>query len=105
MVHSFDVDIAIKYGVETAILIQHFGFWHIENKAAKTNLHEGTYWTYNVVKAFSNILPCYNNHQIRRILRNMEAQELIKKKRLSDRTAWYALTYKGQVELNIYLTY
>ena len=35
MNHSFNVDIAKKYGIEKAVLLENFSFWIAKNKANK----------------------------------------------------------------------
>ena len=38
--HSFNVDIAKKYGIEEAIFINHFAFWIKHNTTNKKNLFD-----------------------------------------------------------------
>ena len=54
MQHSFDIEIAEKYGVSEAILLQHLWFWIEKNKANEVNFYDGTYWTYNSIKALKD---------------------------------------------------
>ena len=57
MQHTFDIDIAAKYGVEEAILLNHLWFWIQKNEANDRHFHDGLYWTYNIINAFSACAP------------------------------------------------
>lgn len=94
MTHSFDIDHALKYGVNESIMISNFQFWIQKNKANGTHLHDGRIWTYNSVNAFKEIFPYWNNGQIRRCLESLVKQEVLVKgdynKNRYERTLWYA---------------
>lgn len=94
MEHLFNVEVAKKYGVNAAILIRHFQFWIIRNKANKKHLHEGRTWTYCSVKAFTKIFPYWSTRQVRVILDNLIKEGVITKGTYSpkkyDKTTWYA---------------
>lgn len=98
MEHAFNTNIATKYDVNIALLIQHFKHWTLNNLANKRNLHEGLCWTYNTVQAFCEIFHYWTRHQIEHLLKKAEAQELIvsgnHNQNKYDRTKWYALTPK-----------
>ena len=55
MYHSFDVELATKYGMVEAILLNHISFWLTKNKANNVHAHEGRYWTYSTVKALADL--------------------------------------------------
>lgn len=99
MEHSFDIEIAKDYGIETAIILKHLYFWIEKNKANDDNYFEGKYWTYNSVKAFSDLFPYMTEKKIRSALIKMEEQGLLItgnfNKSQYDRTKWYALTDKA----------
>ena len=96
MEHNFNIDIAIKYGVDEAIMINHLFFWILHNEANEKNLHEGYYWTFNSVSAFEKIFPYWSRRQIDRVLKSLETKGLILtgnyNKSAYDRTKWYTLT-------------
>lgn len=99
MNHSFDVDIAVEYGVHAAILLNHFYFWVQKNKANESNFHDGCYWTYNSRKAYAELFPYMSPHQIKTTINKLVESGLIKigcyNKDSRDRTLWYTLTDKG----------
>lgn len=99
LTHSFNVGIAVEYGLNDAIILGHIHYWVTKNEANGTNLHEGRYWTYNSIAAFSKLFPYLTTKQIRGALDRLVKHGLILKgnfnKTSIDRTTWYALTDKG----------
>lgn len=99
MEHQFNVDVAIKYGVDKAILIHNIAWWINKNIANNNNFHDGKYWTYNSSEAFSKLFPYMNNRKIERLLRELEKDDNVlisgnyNKSKL-DRTKWYSITDK-----------
>lgn len=95
-VHVFDVDDAIKYGMEKAVILQNMRFWLEKNKANGKNLHDGYYWTYNSVEAFYELFPYFKSQGvIQRLLKSMEKDGLLLvgnyNKKSYDRTKWYSM--------------
>lgn len=99
MNHSFNVELATEYGLTEAILLENLQFWILHNKANNKNFYDGSYWTYNSAKAFSELFPYLTARKIRSALKNLEGQGIIKtgnyNKSPYDRTLWYAFTEKG----------
>lgn len=99
MIHQFDTEIAKKYGINIAILLNHLNFWILKNKANDKHFYNGTYWTYNSIKAFHDLFPYLSERQITNALNKMIELGLIKKGNFNtnsyDRTCWYALTNLG----------
>lgn len=99
MNHSFDINIAKKYGIEEAILLQYLYFWIEKNKANEKHFYNGTYWTYNTKKAFSNLFPYMTPRKIDYTLNNLIEKGLVITDNFNadgrDRTLWYALTNLG----------
>ena len=99
MEHHFDVDVAVKYGVNAAIILNNLYFWVEKAKANRTNFYDGKYWTYNSVKAFAKLFPYMSERQISTALCKLEDEGLIEKgnynKSSYDRTTWYTLTEKA----------
>ena len=106
--HSFDVNIAAKYGVEEAIIIHHFAHWIGINKTLNRNLHEGRYWTYQTAKQIAANFPYLTEEQVTNIIEKLCTGKsrfskkdktfepvLIKgnfNKSRYDRTVWYAFS-------------
>lgn len=101
--HMFDPQIAQEYGVNAAIIFQNLAYWIEHNRANETNFYDGRYWTYNSVRAFTELFPYLTDKQIRGALKKLEEGGMILvgnyNKSAYDRTRWYALAEKG---LSIY---
>lgn len=100
MEHSFDVKIAAEYGIECAILLKNIFFWVEKNRANGKHFYDDAYWTYNSVKAFSELFPYITEKKIRTALKKLESCGLIKtgnyNKSAYDRTTWYTVTDEGK---------
>lgn len=95
-VHIFDVDDAVKHGMEKAVILQNMRFWLDKNKANGTNLHDGFYWTYNSAEAFFKLFPYLKSAKIiQRLLKSMVEDGLLLasnyNKKGYDRTKWYSM--------------
>ncbi len=103
MVHQFDPDIAVECGIPAAVLFQNIVFWIEKNETNNTNFHDGSYWTYNSIKAFTLQFPYLTQKQIRTALSRLSDAEYIKtgnyNEAIYDRTLWYALAPKGQMKV------
>ena len=100
MQHHFDIDLAVKYGILEAILLNHFDFWIKHNEANGVNYADGNYWTYNSVKALQELFPYVSERKIRYAIDHLKAEDLLISSQRNaanyDRTMWYALTEKGK---------
>lgn len=97
--HSFPLNIAIQYGVNEAIILQHIYFWYQKNKANKKHFYDGAYWSYNTAEAFSEIFPYFTQRQIQYAINKLREEGLVQtgnyNANKSNRTLWYTLTQKG----------
>lgn len=95
MDHHFNIEIAEKYGVGEAILLHNICFWQKKNIANNVNYHDGRYWVYNSVQAYSELFPYYTDRQIRTILKKLEDKGCLHVGRYNkmkiDRTKWYSV--------------
>ena len=100
MQHHFDTDLACKYGILEAILINHFEFWIEQNEKNERNFYNDKYWTYNSMRAFSEIFPYASQRKIRSALKHLEEEGIIVignyNKSTYDRTLWYAFSDFGK---------
>ena len=92
-IHSFDIKEAEKYGILGAVLLHHIRFWVQKNAANRRHYHDGKYWTYNSVTAFSELFPYATKDQIRRSLDKLEDLGALETGSYSDnhydRTKWF----------------
>lgn len=72
MLYSFNVNIAVEYGVEEAIFLHNLYFWIAKNKANNKHFYEGAFWTYNSLEAFTELFPFWSQKQIRRIIKKLK---------------------------------
>ena len=100
MEHSFNIELAKKYGILEAILLKNLWFWIEKNRANEKNFYDGTYWTYNSTRAFNELFPYASESSIKRALKGLQEKGIIKtgnyNKSAYDRTLWYAFTDLGK---------
>jgi hypothetical protein len=105
MNHRFNVDVAVRFGVNAAILFENIAYICENNRANESNEHDGNFWVYNTRKAFSELYPYLSDKQVRTALDTLVAGGLLIKgnynKSAFDRTTWYAVTDEGRT---IYLS-
>ena len=106
MEHHFDVSLAIKYGMVEAVIINHFQYWIEANRDHDMNFNDGRYWTFNSMKAFSEICPYLSESKIRNALKRLQDEGIIVtgnyNKLAYDRTLWYAFSDFGESILQNY---
>ena len=94
MIYNFDSELANRYGVDEAIMINNFSFWISKNKANDKHFYDGRYWTYNSVSAFTELFTFWTEKQLRRILASLIDQKVLitgnYNKKKSDKTTWYS---------------
>ena len=99
MQHSFDIDVATKYGIEIAVFLKNLSFWTAYNKANNKHFHQGRHWSYNSLDAFTKLFPYWSKRQVEKLINKLIKLELIVKGNFNDnsydRTCWYSLTDKG----------
>lgn len=99
MTHSFDSEVAEKYGILEAVLLNNIYYWIEKNRANEQNFYDGTYWTYNSTRAFNELFPYVSERQIKNALKHLREEEVIitgnYNENAYDRTLWYALSEKG----------
>ena len=100
MKHSFEAEIADKYGIEVAVVFDMFCFWINKNEANENNYRDGKYWTFNSAKGFKKIFPYWSEKKIQRILQKMVDEDLIIKGNYNEnpwnQTSWYAFGNMGE---------
>jgi len=95
MEHHFDVDEAVIYGVEKAVMLNNFRFWLTKNRANNHQNIDDYYWTFNSATALSEIWPYLNAKKISRLLKELEVSGALitgnYNKAGYDRTKWYSM--------------
>ena len=92
--HSFCVEHAEAYGIECAILINHFQFWIGQNRAMGRNNYDGRTWMYQTQKEIASIYPYWSEDVVYKIIKKLVDLNILIKgnynKTPFDRTIWYA---------------
>lgn len=96
MQHHFNIEIAKRYDIITAVLLDNFIYWIEKNRANEKHFYEGRYWTYCSTKAMCELFPYLTKRQIEYTINKMVDNNLILKgnfnEKKTDRTLWYAIT-------------
>lgn len=99
MYHSFNIEIATKYGIAAATILNHLHFWIKKNEANGDNFHDGLYWTYCSREGFEKLFPYLSARQIDYAVKKLVDGGIVItgnfNKSTYDRTLWYAITKVG----------
>lgn len=100
--HSFSTELAKIVGLKESIILSHLYFWFEKNRSNKRNFYDGTWWTFNSIKAFSEQFEYLSEKEIRGALKRLNelgyTVEGCYNAMKIDKTKWYSLTDKA-VEL------
>lgn len=92
MDYSFNGEIAARYGIDEAVFIQYLA----NEKVSEQHYYDGRNWTYNSMRAFTELFPFWTEKQVRRIIKKLSDNGAIYignyNKSGFDRTQWYALS-------------
>jgi hypothetical protein len=92
--HSFDIELAAKYGIIGAILIHHIQHWVNHNKRLGKTRKNGRTWTYQTHVEIAAWFPYLSASQVKRELYKLKVANVILienyNKSCIDRTNWYA---------------
>ena len=92
--HSFDIQLAAKYGIDSAIIIHHFQHWIRINRKNNKNIRDGKCWTYQSRKDIAAHFPYWSIDHVRRICEGLVEKGIIitanYNKSPIDKTLWYA---------------
>lgn len=96
MNHSFNTEMAKKYGLLEAVLLENIAHWLDKNLSNNANFKEGRYWTYNSSKGFAQQFDYASAHQIRRALDSLVEKNVLLRNSFNkvgfDKTSWYTFT-------------
>jgi hypothetical protein len=92
--HSFDVNLACKYGIQASLIIHHLIFWISFNKRLKKNFKDGRWWMYQTQEDMAAHFPYLSRKQVMRVLDGLVQRGLIIKGNFNqsnmNHTTWYA---------------
>jgi len=94
--HHFDINTAIDIGLHEAIILNNFEYWIDLNRSNKKHFYDGRYWTFNSVRALSELFPYLSYKQIRTAIDKLLSLGILVKGNFNkvgyDRTTWYSIT-------------
>lgn len=76
-IQHFDVEDAVKYGVEVAILLQYFRTNLRENKVNNKHIYDRYVWVQFSFEALTQLFPYFKLDKIKRILYKMESEKIV----------------------------
>ena len=96
MEHHFNVNLAVRFGIEKAVIINNLYFWINHNAKNNKHVYEGRVWTFNSVSAFYKLMPYIKQRTLYRYLNELEEAKVISignfNKSPFDKTKWYSFT-------------
>ena len=105
MNHSFNVEVAIRYGVPCALVLGHIDFLVAKAKKDGVNKQNGRYWANKSVKKIAEMYPYYTEKQIRRAIDKLRSEGLVVTGHFPTSgcpsTLWYTLTRKGKTLISM----
>jgi hypothetical protein len=100
--------LAVKYGTNESLFLTNLCFWIEKNKANRVNYHDGHYWVYNTMEAWTELFPYFTKYQIRHLIDKLRSQDILQvgvyNRVQYDRTQWYSVSdevmalYQGELK-------
>lgn len=96
--HSFDVHLAVEYGIEEAIIIHHFQHWidynmHKQN-SWETIYRDGRWWIHQTIDEIATLFDYLNPRKVKYTIGQLVQKGVLIKgnfnKNHFDKTVWYA---------------
>jgi len=95
MTITIDTDIATKYGLEEAVIINQVRYWTSGSRTDEYKFHDGRYWVYKTYDEWHRELPFIPVRTLKRLLTSMVDRNLILTGNYSTgshhKTKWYAV--------------
>jgi len=90
--------LAVKIGLNEAIILQQIHYWLEINKKAKRNFRDNETWCYNTYKEWQEQFPFFSLKTIQRTIISLENMDFLitgnYNKLKIDKTKWYRINYK-----------
>ena len=96
--HSFSVELAEKYGIVEALMLDYFYFWVQNNqkKSEEAKFHDGRYWVYSSVRKLAEAHPYISHGKLQRALQHLKDEGAVLTGQFNkmgwDKTIWYTLS-------------
>lgn len=101
MEFSFDMDEAIEFGLEAAVIIRHFRYWIMRHKEEGRHAFDGRTWSYDSYTGLARFFGFWSDQQVRRILTKLVKEGVLLKRNYhqhgsgkgrNPKISWYAFT-------------
>jgi len=103
--HSFNIHLAMEYGVKESIVLSTIIYWCENNKANDKHFYDDKYWCYNSHEAWSSLMPYFSSTQVKRIISKLLKDGVLLKGNYNkvgyDKTCWYSYDADKLLKLNI----
>jgi hypothetical protein len=90
-------ELAVRIGLNEAIILQQIHYWTEINRRAERNFKDGHHWTFNTYENWQKQFPFWAVDTIKRTITRLEKLELIISGHFNeyqrDRTKWYRVNY------------
>ena len=100
MNHSFNVEVATKYGIPHALVLGHIDFMVQKARTNGEKRIDGKYWMRKSVGEFAEMYPYLTKNQVRRAIEKLRDDGLILSRRFKSnectKTLWYTVTKEGK---------
>lgn len=99
--------LAMKIGLNEAIVLQQIHYWLVGNEAKQSqdHYHDGRWWTYNTLEEWGKNFPFWSTRTIQRVLDSLRKMGLVLtgcyNKSGYDKTLWYTIDYIEVDKLSI----
>lgn len=91
--HSFNINLAVKVGIEKALLLGRVLYFVEHNQKTGKCLKDGRYWMYDTSKSLMEVYPYLKSSSIRRYMAELESEGWLLSanynSRSYDKTKWY----------------
>ena len=89
-------ELAVKIGLNEAIVLRQIYYWLEINEKLKRNYHDGKYWSYNTMENWKKEnFPWWSTKTVERAFKNLVSSGLVitgnYNKDSRDRTKWYTI--------------
>ncbi len=94
--HSFSVELATRLGLEAALILQHFYYWHQSNRSNPDMIRDGRVWIFSSRKNIISVFPYLTDWKIRATIDKLIGEGYIIKgdysKESMHKANWYSLS-------------
>ena len=99
MIHYFDTEVAKRFGINCAVILNSLELWLEKNRANEEYIFENRVWVRNSKRAMTELFPYLNERQINYAVQKLIDENIILKnnfnEKTNDRTLWLTISDTG----------